>query len=109
EQALDAIRAAQAAGDPYNIVISDYQMPGIDGAMLARLIKDDASIQQPVFILLTSVSHWREIEGADSASVDAWLVKPVRHTKLMNTLALAWSKKHPSAAFPAATPNNAAS
>ena len=35
EEALRAIREAQAVGDPFDIVIADYQMPGIDGATLA--------------------------------------------------------------------------
>ncbi|HYM00151.1 MAG TPA: ATP-binding protein, partial [Blastocatellia bacterium] len=40
-EALEAIRAARASGDPYQIVITDYQMPEIDGAALAARIKAD--------------------------------------------------------------------
>jgi len=98
EEALESLHAAQAAGDPYDLVIADYQMPGIDGATLASIVKADPSINGVVFIMLTSVGHWRELRGLEGASVDACLLKPVRHSKLMDTLATAWSKKHPSAA-----------
>jgi signal transduction histidine kinase/DNA-binding response OmpR family regulator len=96
EEALDAVREAQAAGDPYDLVITDYQMPGIDGATLAATIKAEPTLRRIVCILLTSVGNWREFRGLESTSVDASLVKPVRRSKLMDTLATAWSKCHPS-------------
>jgi len=37
EEALDAIRAAQAMGDPFDLVIADYQMPEMDGATLGLM------------------------------------------------------------------------
>jgi CheY-like chemotaxis protein len=98
EEALESLHAACTAGDPYDLVIADYQMPGINGATLASIIKADPAINGVVFVMLTSVGHWRELRGIEGASVDACLLKPVRHSKLMDTLATAWSKKHPSAA-----------
>jgi len=37
EEALDAIRAAQAMGDPFDLVIADYQIPEMDGATLGLM------------------------------------------------------------------------
>jgi PAS domain S-box-containing protein len=96
EEALRAIRSAQADGDSYDFVIADFQMPGIDGATLAAAINGDPSLQRPVFIMLTSVGHWKELSTVGSVGVDAALLKPVRHRKLMETLASVWSKKYPS-------------
>jgi signal transduction histidine kinase/CheY-like chemotaxis protein len=93
EQALDALHAAQASGDPYDLVISDYQMPGIDGAVLASMIKADSAIKETVVVMLTSIGHCSEVKGLEGASVDACLVKPVRHSQLLNTLATAWSTR----------------
>ncbi len=116
EEALHAIREAQAAGDPFDLVIADYQMPGIDGATLAAAVKADPAWSGMVFILLSSISHWRELRGLEGSSVDACLVKPVRQVKLMETLAAAWAKKHPRSEAPgyqppprsSAAPNSAA-
>jgi CheY-like chemotaxis protein len=96
EEALEAVREAQVAGDPYDMVITDYQMPGIDGATLAAAIRADPALRHPVCILLTSVAHWRELKGFAAASIDGSLVKPVRRSRLMETLAAAWSKRHRS-------------
>jgi len=93
EQALNALRAGQMSGDPYDLVISDYQMPGLDGAMLASLIKADPAIEATVVLMLTSIGHCSEVRGLEDAGVDACLVKPVRNSQLLNTLASAWSKR----------------
>jgi len=92
EEALAAVLEARAAGDPYHIVIADYHMPGIDGVMLAQQLR-----QQPerlVYVLLTSVGHWKEHASLPDGLIDACLNKPVRHRKLMDTLAAAWARQH---------------
>jgi signal transduction histidine kinase/DNA-binding response OmpR family regulator len=92
-EALDELRSAQDSGDPYQIVISDFQMPLIDGAELAATIKADPKLRNVVFIMLSSIGYWKGLKGLAGENVDAYLVKPVRHSKLMDTLASTWSTK----------------
>ncbi len=92
ERALEEIREAQAAGDPYDFVIADYQMPGLDGAALASAIGEDSSLAKPIVVILTSVGHLTEAKGMQSI-IDGCLAKPVRPSQLLNTLVTAWSKK----------------
>ncbi len=96
-EALEAVRVANASGDPFQIVITDYQMPEIDGTMLAARIKADAAMKDTVIIMLTSVGHWQEVSGLNRESIDAFLVKPVRHSQLLNTISNTWSRKLKSA------------
>jgi CheY-like chemotaxis protein len=93
EEALEALRTAHDKGDPYQFVLADYQMPGIDGATLAASIKADLDIRNVVFVMLTSIGHWSEVSNIAGENIDACLVKPVRHSQLLNTLAVAWSKR----------------
>jgi signal transduction histidine kinase/DNA-binding response OmpR family regulator len=96
--ALKAIRDAKCSGDPYQIVIADYNMPGIDGATMAAEIKSNPDTRDTIIIMLTSLSHWRELRRLGGAAIDAGLVKPVRQSQLTNTLIAAWSKaQNPSA------------
>jgi len=95
-EALAAIREARTQGDPYDLIIADFQMPEMDGATLAATIKADAAHQNIVFVLLTSISNWRTLKGLEGECVDATLLKPVRLTRLVDTLTTAWSKRNPS-------------
>jgi CheY-like chemotaxis protein len=106
EQALEGLGAARQSGDPYHFAILDYQMPGMDGATLARAIKSDSAIRSTVLVMLTSMGHWGAVRDAESASIDACLSKPVRQSQLLNTLATAWSKKQHVALADPAKPGN---
>jgi two-component system, sensor histidine kinase and response regulator len=89
-EALVALRAAQAADDPYQIAILDYQMPEMDGEMLARAIKADPLLQETMLVMLTSIGQLGEAERMKEAGFAAHLVKPARQTQLMDALTKAW-------------------
>jgi two-component system, sensor histidine kinase and response regulator len=93
ENVVAALYEARRSGDPYQFVLLDYQMPGMDGATLAAAIKADPEIQDVLLIMLTSVGDRSEVRHMEGASVDASLVKPVRQSQLLKTLSVSWSKK----------------
>jgi signal transduction histidine kinase/DNA-binding response OmpR family regulator len=103
-EALEAVLAAYHAGDPYQFIIADYQMPGMDGAALGQAIKSDPRVSQTVFVILTSIAHSRELKGIQGSTVDGCLVKPVRQSQLMNMLADAWSRRMQNVGPAAAAP-----
>ena len=92
-EALEAMRQAREAGDPCHFAIIDFQMPGLDGAALAAMIRQDPATRDVIVIMLTSVGEWAELRRTESTTVDACLIKPVRQSHLLNTLAAAWSKR----------------
>jgi signal transduction histidine kinase/CheY-like chemotaxis protein len=92
ECALEALHAAHRSGDPYRIVIADFQMPSMDGATLAAAIKADPLLNNCVVVMLTSIGNWGEVRRLEGASIDACLVKPVRNSQLLNTLVSSWSR-----------------
>jgi len=108
-QALEALRAAQETGDPYQFVLLDYLMPEMDGITLARAIKNDPRTRGVLVVLLTSVGRWSEVRPLEGVAIDASLVKPVRQSQLLNTLAAVWSKKLPVSNVPTPKPENGSS
>jgi signal transduction histidine kinase/CheY-like chemotaxis protein len=85
-EALGALQAAVHAGAPFDLALLDMQMPGMDGVLLARTIKAEASIAQTRLIMLTSLGSGFRPEELKAAGLDAYLLKPVRQSRLKDTL-----------------------
>ena len=84
--ALEEMRAASRAGDPYNLGILDMQMPEMDGLELARVIKEDPEISNARLVLLTSVGRRGEGEEARDIGISAYLTKPVKQSELYDAI-----------------------
>jgi len=73
--ALDAIDAAAASGDPYMLVITDMQMPVMDGYTLARTLRARRSTI-PV-IALTAHAMAEDRQRCLDAGCDDYATKPI--------------------------------
>ena len=85
-EALKILRASVATGTPFDVAIIDMQMPEMDGMALARLIKADPAIAKTRLIILTSLGHMLSTEELRSAGIGAYLVKPVKQSRLYNCI-----------------------
>jgi PAS domain S-box-containing protein len=105
-RAIEQLRAAVAAGKPFDLAMLDRQLPGMDGWTLARRIKDEPAIRSVRLVLLTSAGQRGDAQAAQAAGFNAYLVKPVRHTRLYDCLSLIVEGPPPSpdAARAASTP-----
>jgi CheY-like chemotaxis protein/HPt (histidine-containing phosphotransfer) domain-containing protein len=84
--ALQALYLAQDAGDPFQIAIVDMQMPGMDGATLARIIKTDEKLKDIRLVLCSSVAQRGDARRMQEIGFAAYLVKPVRHGEIQDCL-----------------------
>jgi CheY-like chemotaxis protein len=84
-EALEKLRAASAS-EPFDVALLDMEMPGMDGAGLARAIRGDPALQAVKLILLTSVGRVGGDAAVQKLGFDAALVKPVRQSELYNCL-----------------------
>ncbi len=85
--ALHLLRAAAEQRVPYDLVILDFQMPGMDGLEVARAIRADPALAAARVVLLTSVGFSDQAAAAHQVGVDACLTKPVRQSQLYDTIA----------------------
>ncbi len=84
EEALQAVAAAHASGHGIDVALLDDQMPGGDGASVARTLADDERYRTVHRILLTSTSQLR---GLAEDLVEGRLTKPVRESMLVDCIA----------------------
>ncbi|HEX2100619.1 MAG TPA: response regulator, partial [Candidatus Synoicihabitans sp.] len=85
-EAMAKLREADAAGDPYRLVISDYQMPDMDGLMLAHVMRSDPAFREMAFVLFTSLDRRLTPEEARTLDIAAIVVKPLRVSDLQNAV-----------------------
>jgi PAS domain S-box-containing protein len=83
EEAVTAWRAACAAGSPYDLVLMDVQMPGVDGLEAARRIRAAEAEGEHVRILaLTANTSLNDRDACLAAGMDGLLIKPLDRERL---------------------------
>ncbi|MGX5840346.1 PAS domain-containing protein [Mesorhizobium sp. ArgA1] len=85
-EGLKVLVAAAAYGVPVDCVVLDYQMPGMSGAEMARIVRNTAGLADTPIIMLTSVDQSLANTGYRDLGIDAQLIKPARSSVLLETL-----------------------
>ena len=83
---LEKLRQAAARGEPFSVAVLDWQMPGLDGFTLARLIKQDPALKGTGLVLLSSFTQTSLTPDAENSDFAAWLPKPTRKSELYDAI-----------------------
>ena len=79
---------------PYELVLMDWKMPGMNGIETTKMIKSDPDISKtPNIIMLTAYGREEIKKEADKAGINNFLVKPVSHSLLCDTIMEVFGKK----------------
>ncbi|MEH2380272.1 MAG: response regulator [Nostoc sp.] len=84
--ALKVIQEAAKQKNLYDVAVIDMQMPEIDGMTLGEQIKANSAIAGLPLIMLTSTNQRDEIQRALKIGFAAYLVKPVKPSRLLDTI-----------------------
>ncbi|HEX5050312.1 MAG TPA: response regulator [Planctomycetota bacterium] len=85
-EALLTIESAHRSGRPFQLVILDFQMPDMDGGILAAEIHSRAEHQHLPLVMLSSVQDPLEPEMIVGIGIARIMVKPVRERHLIATI-----------------------
>ncbi|OJW58174.1 MAG: hypothetical protein BGO55_22970 [Sphingobacteriales bacterium 50-39] len=98
EEALTILKKARADHRCFDLIITDYQMPSMDGITLVKeikaILKDHA---QPFILMLSSLERNLHRDEAERIGIDLFLSKPVRFNELNQILASIFSDGSPTA------------
>jgi len=84
--ALDQLDQAHDEGKPFEVLLTDFMMPGIDGLTLSRQVHGDFRHSGLPIIMLTSLGERLSPEVQRSAGIRACLFKPARMRSLESAL-----------------------
>ncbi|MBD2456041.1 response regulator [Nostoc sp. FACHB-87] len=85
EAVIRAIEAADKQRKPYDVVLIDMLSP-INGMAVAGMIKAQSAMAEIPLIMLTSTNQRDEMQRSLEMGFAAYLVKPVKPSRLLDTL-----------------------
>jgi CheY-like chemotaxis protein len=85
-EGIKAFRAASEAGKPFDLVLMDFRMPGMDGLTVVEELNRGNGLRA-IVMLLTSDDRGQITERAHATGVKHLLVKPLKRTELWRMLA----------------------
>jgi len=89
QEALPLLRRAQRAGKACSLVLTDANMPEIDGFDLAEELKADGDLGSTVIMMLTSGDRPGDVARCEQLGVAAYLLKPVKQSELFDAIVMA--------------------
>lgn len=75
DEALQILLNAGTEGRPIDILVSDIEMPGLDGYELAFQVRDNGTLRQPYIILHTSLNSEMSVSYANQVGANEALTK----------------------------------
>ena len=83
-----------------DVMLLDVAMPGMDGLQLAEAVKNEVLYRETPIIMLSSISR-SNVDGGDlHTESDNWLAKPVRQSRLYDSLLSVLNRKIPGEESP---------
>jgi two-component system, chemotaxis family, chemotaxis protein CheY len=92
QEAVEAVRLALEANDPYDLICLDIMMPKLDGHAALKHIraleeaKGTWSSHGAKVVMTTALGDMKNVNAAFGSLCDAYLVKPIDKPKLLETL-----------------------
>ncbi|MDD5692761.1 MAG: response regulator [Candidatus Omnitrophica bacterium] len=87
EQVFDGLSARRRlAEEPFNIVILDIMLPGIDGFDICREIKENPGQARTFIVVVSAKCHEQDKLYAHLLGADCYLTKPFNLASLLNAV-----------------------
>lgn len=80
------MKSALAAGRPFTLVVSDWNMPEMTGLELLKNCRFHDNYEKVSFILLTAETEAEHVQEAIKYRVDGYITKPFSQDKLIDLI-----------------------
>ncbi|MGB7283047.1 MAG: response regulator [Candidatus Acidiferrum sp.] len=101
--ALTQLSAARERGEPYGLILTDMNMPDMDGFALIEEIRHRPELSTATIMMLTSAGHRGDAARCQELGVAAYLLKPIRQSELREAVARVLGARQDDGAIPLIT------
>ncbi len=95
--AIASVEAAWSAGEPYEVVLLDVRMPGMDGFAVAEAMGPNPHMAGATIVMLTSDDRTHDQARCVALGLSAYLVKPITKSDLLASLQRALRRREAAA------------
>lgn len=92
KQALDVLNQALTGNDPIQFIISDWNMPNMQGIDLLKACKANPKLSTVPFVLVTAESEQSQIVEAAKSGVSEYVIKPFNAATLKAKIEKVYNK-----------------
>jgi two-component system sensor histidine kinase/response regulator len=87
EEALTALEGRSQAGEPFDLVLMDWRLPGINGMETSRHIKASRSLSKiPAIVMVSAFERKEVMSELNGLELEGFLVCPVAESQLIDTM-----------------------
>jgi PAS domain S-box-containing protein len=86
EEAISQVCAACESADPFQLILIDQDMPGMDGFKLFEHLQRLTGVAPPTVMMLTSGGQGGDIARCAELGISVYLLKPVRPSELQDAI-----------------------
>ena len=87
EEALTALAGRSQGGEPFDVVLMDWRLPGINGIETSRRIKGSHSLGKiPAIVMVSAFERDEVMSELNGLELEGYLVYPVAESQLLDTL-----------------------
>lgn len=87
EEAKSILLQSINTNEPVQLVLSDWEMPGVNGKDLLTYIRENQLFSNLPFIMISSNSGIKHIKEAIESGVNSYILKPVNYDVVINKIA----------------------
>jgi len=103
KQALSLLHGAHSNNTPFDIVITDFHMPEMDGEMLAEEIQQQKLLEDGILIFVTSSPRKGDGKFLNEKGFDGYLIKPTSENEVVQIVSLIFNLKKQGKSIPMVT------
>jgi PAS domain S-box-containing protein len=96
QEALQLMQRAHSGDQPFQVVLTDSHMPGVDGFTLAQQIRQDEGVGSTVIMMLTSGDRPGDISRCEELAIASYMLKPVKRSELYEAILMGLGSRVPA-------------
>jgi len=85
-EAISVLREASKSDKPFQLVVSDVNMPDVDGFTFAEWVRADEDLAKTIMIMLTSGGRPGDVDRREDLDIAAHLMKPAKQSELFDAI-----------------------